>query len=193
MAKKSILQILLDNLPELKHKAPNFLDYSSRVKLDNVMFNIQYAAFPILTLKKAGKGRHPEWIINFKKRTITNDVNGVGITHWSFNNEVQYGDYVTSEKIKAACVYSVSDNQNKIGVIDLISVSSKYYTAQEFNEQFKAESKPIIECLENNYCEQNRKFQRATNKECRSMYQKEAERFNYCLINVRKHFNITSF
>ena len=73
---KNEVQAIINNIHVLNHRNADFLPYTSSITLDEILFNVQYTSYQILSLKKAGRGAHPEITIRFDDCLIKADKKG---------------------------------------------------------------------------------------------------------------------
>ena len=189
MSAKSDLQILLDNVRLLKDRKKNFLAYESSIMLDETLFNIQYVSHDLISIKKAGRGRHTEYTINFKHRTITNDKKGLGVAHWSLNNEIEADDYVSSEELPACVVRKVSEDNQTIIVEDLINSQPYTFKYAGFNTLFKVDKDATISALYKQYGIYHRATQGGNNAILAHYHKAQVKKLGNTIKNVRNHFN----
>ena len=176
---KSDLQKVLDNIPRLKKRNRHFIAYLSTIELDDTLFKVEYTAYQVLTLKKAGRGRHPEFTIRFDDRTVKLHRKGFGLTSYSFSGELDIDDYLIAIDESDKHAYQLIQRAPKhehLMVINLITNKEEILTNEAFNARFKTDNQQAIEIIYGDYLIRRHAIRRETNVFMRQEMEKSAKK-----------------
>ena len=112
----------------IKENKINWSSYNSKFIFDDILYNVQYVGFMVITLKKAGKGNRKEIVFDLKEINLiieqTKDNN-------TMNNYTDYDIlFYTDEQIngKAKAIVEYDSSSNKPFMVYEITFINDEYT-----------------------------------------------------------------